>query len=265
MILSEESQRYPNEPVITKLLLEAQQSLAAERRERQLQQIAAKASDLLARGAFEEAEQVLLDAIPQFPNDARLTRSLSAAIQGRREREKKKFVGECLERARSHGGQGNLDAALQEIESGLARYPSEPLLEQPKREFSAKLQEQRRSARLAALNAQMDGFLKANNFPAALAEVSAALEAYPGDADFLSLEEAVRNAKRSYDQQVAETDAEQGVADLENRNQFEEASALLEAAIAGYPDSSRLSSLRDGLQQRWQAAVRTGEDPIGGS
>ncbi len=154
MILSEESQRYPNEPAITKLLLEAQQSLAAERRERQLQQIASKASDLLARGAFEEAEQVLLDAIPQFPNDARLTRSLSTAIQGRREQERKKFVGECLERARSHSGQGNLEAALQEIESGLARYPSEPLLEQPKREFSAKLQEQRRSARLAALKAR---------------------------------------------------------------------------------------------------------------
>lgn len=257
MALSEISQRYPNEPTILKLLREAQQNLAAERRERQLQQISTKVSELLARGSFEEAEHILLDAISQFPDDARLSRNLSAAIQGRRDREKKKVVGECLERARSHSARGNLQAAIEEIESGLARYPAEPLLEEPKRDLSAKLREQHHAARLAELNAQMDEFLIPRNFQAGLDAVSAALKEYPEDPDFLSLHTAVRNAERSHAQQAAEADAKQRIAELEKRNEYDAAFSLLRTAIALYPDSSRLAGLRSALEERWQAAART--------
>jgi serine/threonine protein kinase len=254
--LSEASQRYPQDPAILKLLLEAQQKLAAERRERQLQQVSSKAADLLAAGSFDEAEQLLLDAIPQFPDDARLTRTLSAAIQGRRDLEKKRFASKCLERAQGLASENKLGEAVQELESGLSRYPDEPTLQKQRREFAATLRERQRVARLSALRESVGRLVGAQDFGSALAEISQALTEYPDDPEFKSLETSTREAQRSHEQQRAETDAEKRVAAFEKDGQYDQAWSLVQSAFALYPNSTRLAQLRDAIDQHRQAAVR---------
>jgi serine/threonine protein kinase len=256
MTLSDASQRFPRERAVVELLLDAQSRLSAKRREQHLREILTRAEDLLAAGAFGEAEELLLNAISQFPADARLTRALSAAIQGRREREKTSAVGECLERVGQLTAEGRIEAALEELNRVLALYPSESSLEPRRRELAARLREERRVALLARLQPRVEADLKQGSFGAPLSAIAEALREYPGDAELLRLQTTIQETRRAFQRERAEVDAAQRTSELESRQEFAAAIQLVKSALDYYPESERLTVLRDQLQERWDRFLR---------
>jgi serine/threonine protein kinase len=253
--LSASSQNYPGEAGFTELLLEAQQKLTAERRERQLNAARAKAAELLAKEAFEETEQFLLDAISQFPDDARLTDLLSAAIRGRREQEKKRTVERAISSAKQYAAKNLHEDGIRALDEALAVYPGEPSLESEKRELAATIRELRRIGRIKELRswASSGG---GGNFDAARAAADAALADYPGDAELTAIRDEIETARRAFARANAEREVAEQSAELESRGQYDEAIGLGDAALAKFPESESIARLRDEIVVRREKAER---------
>ncbi|HYK16405.1 MAG TPA: protein kinase [Bryobacteraceae bacterium] len=253
--LSAFAQKYPGEPGFTGLLLETQQKLTVERRERQLNAARAKAAELLANESFEETEQFLLDAISQFPDDARLTDLLSAAIQGRREQEKKRMVERAIGSAKQYASKNLYEDAIHAIDEALAVYPAEPSLESEKRELAGTLRELRRVEQVRELGAweELDG---GQNFDAARAAVDAALADYPGDAELTAIRDEIETARRAFARSKAEREVAERSAELESRAQYDEAIGLADAALAKFPESESIAKLKQGITARREQAER---------
>jgi serine/threonine protein kinase len=253
--LSASAQKYPGEAGFTGLLLEAQQKLTVERRERQLNAARAKAAELLANESFEETEQFLLDAISQFPDDARLTDLLSAAIQGRREQGKKRAVERAIGSAKQYASKNLYEDAIHAIDEALAVYPAEPSLESEKRELAGTLRELRRVEQVRELGAwaELDG---GQNFDAARAAVDAALADYPGDAELTAIRNEIETARRAFVRSKAEREVAERSAELESRAQYDDAIGLADAALAKFPESESIDRLKQGITARREKAER---------
>jgi serine/threonine-protein kinase len=254
--LSAASQRFPRERGLAELLLDAQQKLAAERRDRQLREVLAVAGQLLDRAAFAEAEQLLLNAITQFSNEPRLTSVLSAAIEGRREREKRRAIGECLQTVGGLVDEGRLEDAIRELDRALSAYPAEPDLQQRQQEISRRLAEERRARRLEELRVLCGAEVREGRFDSARDRIAAALLEYPGDADFLRLQTSVQEARREAERKRAETDSTARAADLEASGKHEEAIEILRSACDLFPESIPLKKRFDEHAWRWQEISR---------
>jgi serine/threonine protein kinase len=252
--LSSAIERYPHEPALKELLLEAEQKLAAERTERQLEQTRTKAADLIARDAFAEAEQLLHDAISRFPQEPRLKVLLSSASRGHEEQKKRGIIEQVLNRAGQMSGQRLFADAIRELDALLVVYPSEPSVERRRQELTHSLREERRAQRVAELRGWSNSH--GENFGAALDSVDKALLEYPGDTDLISIRTAIEAGERSFARQKAETDVASQAAELEGQGQFKEALDLAESTKAKYPESEALGGLPAAILRRWEEAYK---------
>ena len=253
--LSSSSQIYPDETGFTELLLEAQQKLTAERRARQLNADRTRASELLAAEAFEEAEQFLLDAISQFPDDARLTDLLSSAIRGHREQEKKRTVERAISSAKQYAGKNLYEDGIHALDEALAVYPAEPALEAHKRDLTATLREHRRVERVQELKgwAASGG---SRDFDAARAAVDAALVEYPNDPDFSAIRAEIETARRAFERSNTEREVAARTSDLESQGKYDEALNLTDAELAKFPESEFITGLKKDVLARREEAER---------
>jgi len=253
--ISASARKYPGETGFTELLLEAQQKLTLERRERQLNAARTKAGELLASQAFEEAEQFLLDATSQFPGEARFTDLLSSAIQGRREQEKKRTVERAISSAKHYAAGKLYDDGIRALDEALAVYPAEPALEAEKRELTAARYEARRVERVRELREWIAAGKK--DFDAARASADAALAEYPGDAELTAVRGEIETAHRAFDRSNAERETAVRSAEMEARGQYTEALSLADAQLSKFPESEAIAALKQDILARRDQAERS--------
>jgi len=256
---------HPQESGLKESQAALQQALAQSRQEfvhaavtdaRQLE----KAGDL--PGALKRVQQ----ALATYPDEADLERfagSLKAALEKLR-RERELSIGRYLASAREKQEAGDPQAALAEIDRGLAAHPDERRLV----EFSATLRrdieetKRRRDELIASCLGQAGKLQAAGNLEAALAQVAQGLASYPDAGELREMEARLREAleaalrKRADDVRACLARARE----LQAGGQIEDALSLVEQALALYPGERDLTQLQKKLQRAAQEVRRkTGE------
>jgi hypothetical protein len=247
---------FPKAPVFDSLLREARLQAEAARRESSIRATLDSAEGHIQAAEFAQAERELSAALAEHLNEPRLAARLAEATRGRMEQEKREAIAACLRDATRLAAAGQLEAALDGLDTGLAVYSDDAGLRQARARVAAQLAAEQRARSVALTRSECETAAAAGQFDAALATLAAALRAWPGDTELAALEQRLLDLKRDTERRAAEQECARATAALVGRGDYEAAGALCRRQLELYPESEALASRARQLEAEWSELSR---------
>ncbi len=253
--------KYPAEEELKKLAARLQAGV--ERVQRELEQSVAR---YLAAARKKQQSGDLQDALAEMdhglaahPDEPRLLQfraALRKAIEDLA-RQQDELIAACLVQAEKLENAGNLDAALAQIEQGLASYPGSAKL----REMEAHLREalaaslRKKAEDVRECLAQAHELENARKYDAACQRVAQTLSLYPAHRDLVQLQKRLQQLAQDARRKSGESVVQ--VRELQTAGDLEGALRYAQQAMDAYPEEPRLVQLsteaRNAFQQRERA------------
>lgn len=257
---------YPTERDLKQLQSRLQRT--AQEARRKTDELVSQVREFQAAGQMEGGLMCVEQALASYPHEPRLlqlSKTIKSEIQ-ERARAHEESISWCINQARKLRETGDLQAALAQIEQGLASYPHEAKLKELDLLLIKEIEESRRKRdELVSLcTAEARKYQEAGDFRAALAKIEAGLAAYPAEQRLLqiatSLRKTLQDVQRKRDESVNLFTAR--ARELQEAGNLEAALTEAERGLLSHPDDDRLSQLRSMLKRAHDESLRRKEESI---
>jgi hypothetical protein len=148
-VLQQATVQFPGDPALTRLLGVAQDRVREQRQAEDISNSVSEAEHLARSGRFDEASQLLEEALKRYPRESRLTRCKEGITAAKAAREQQLIRAQKLEKANALRHNGNLEAALHLLRSVAESTTAGPLANDPEiarltEQIESELQEKHR-------------------------------------------------------------------------------------------------------------------------
>ncbi len=263
---------YSADPDLVSLLEQLEQEWAAKRRADAVRKVSESAVQLLDRKQWQEAQQVLRQALIQYSGEGRLIDLLKRADEELRAQEKARAIEAIIREAISRSAAKEYGRALACLDQGLQTWAGDPALVSLREKVVASQAAAARQKEIESCSERASSLAGRMDFGGALAAIAEALAKFPSERALLDLQ-----ARISADwEQHKQREAIRGIASearlLITRGRLEEAADLLNDSLSRHPGDADLQSLsaqvREAIRAREQAraveeAVREARDLAG--
>ena len=244
-LVAQSLKTYPAEPRLVKAQSEIEEQWARAKREAAIREVLEDSERLVQAGDFETAVDVLEASCQEYPDDLRLSGSLTSARDALASKRREQGIAKAAAEAQSYLGQSRYDQALETVGRAAAEYGDDPRLSGLHQKiFHAKAAWERTQAARELIEKSKELVLK-DDFQAALELLQSGIAQFPNEPELsksLAATKAALSAKQREDgieRLCAETRAHQ----VECR--FEEALKAVDRGFAEYGKDRRLTDARD--------------------
>ena len=232
--------------------LRRRQAEEAERRARLTVELE-QADRLMAERRFNEASYLLERLLVEFPAEAPV-RALAEEV--RAEVSRVAAVARALERCDELRVEGNLDEALEVLNSALTAYPGEPELIAACREIAGRKEAIRVAVAVRAILKEVRRRLDKGRPDLAAQFLKERLPEFPDDPSLLARLAEIERDLPEWQQQRLENESLNRAALLEEKQQWAVALTILEEALKACPESEKLAAAVHRFQEKRQEEER---------
>jgi len=256
--------RYPNSVELGDLLRQVEEQLSAlAAGSSQVKVITRQVEELKQQERFQEAINLIIEAVAQLPNRPELTALLSGTVQAQKEREKARAVEACRERVSSLRQSANWTAAMEAIDSLLAQYPGELPLLQLRAEVESERQVRLRAAEVESSIHRARELESNGQIEAAEGVLQEALRRFPDEGALARALTGVRAVREAGRRSVIAGAAIERARELQAEHQWDTALDVLNAALRDAPGEERLERQRaEAVQVRVKSMLREADDLV---
>lgn len=210
----------------------------------ELAKVQQKIDELVGAGKFQEATDYVLELHGGSLNQNELGKLLARILQARKESEKQEAIRRELAQAADSADQGDWTKALSLLDTALTRFPSEPKIEEFRKQVTERWQADLRRRAVESLLEEARALERAGNLQAARDRVAKDLDSLAQDPALLAelhrFDAALEAARREAAIQLAVSQAES----LRDERKWHEALELLQRAVASEGPDARMEELR---------------------
>ena len=252
----------PDEPTVRQLRKQAEDGLAAQRRMEAIEKAAGAVETLLEASNVDEAVRQIDNAVRTYPNEKRLgeVRAKVLAAKSSRERDKlRKWVSENFDRLYA---ENRFAEAMEIVQVGLRAYADEPMFLELQQKVQEHAEKAKRDEAVRQAVAEGNRLLAQNRPQQAIEVLQKATAQYPQQEGIERLLAEAIAGQKSREREEAVTKAIAEAQDRVNRQNFDEALAILEEPLKSWPEEAQLLASRQQiLDQRasWQRQVAINE------
>jgi serine/threonine protein kinase len=236
----------PHNPEVEQLLRQTREKAESRRLAHAVDQVFVQTRGLAIAGQFDEAIQLLRDALKTFSGDARLQELLDVISKQREEWRVKQHLGEVVQTATRLLNEKRFPETIQVLNDALQRHSGEPSLLVLLDRATAEWESAKRADALTLVTSKIESALKATRLDEATRLVQAHSAEWGAEALFIALRNQVEAAQRKEQRNRQVQEALKQIRALEVDGQWEAALKACRAAIATIPDEAELleSSVR---------------------
>ena len=256
--------RYPNSVELEDVSRQVEERLAAlAAGSSQVQVITRQVEDLRQQERFQDAIDLIIEAVAQLPNRPELTALLSGTVQAQKEREKTRAVKACRERVSALRQSANWPAAMEAIDTLLAQYPGEPPLLQLRAEVESERQVRLRAAEVESSIHRARELESTGQIEAAEGVLQEALWRFPDEGALARALTGVRAVSEAARRSAIADAAIERARELQAEHQWDTALDVLNAALRDAPGEERLERQRaEAVQVRVKSMLREADDLV---
>ena len=247
---------YPDENRLSGALSLGREAVAARRREAAIDELYGQAEIRLRNREFDEAMQIVENGVGTLGEHVRLTALKDRILAAKADWARTESCRTAIENARQHLASDDPESAVQLLEAVLRQYPEEEQLTGAVASARLALEAKRKEEAIQAALRVAGTHLEQQRFDRALTVIDEVVQVRGEDARLMDLRDRVANAKadwvRSEQIGIAIRDSEEQIANGDP----ERAVAVLDAALAHYPDEEQLLIAAAGARQALDALRR---------
>lgn len=228
---------------LTSRLVELRNRIAAVRKNQKVAEASRAALALVESQRFEEACQVLDEALQHYPGEPKLIETLKRVQTGQEEWVRSEAIRQAVEQARAQQDRKDLDGALATVRTAMRTSGPNAELAKLDDELSRAIEERRRrkleqerAERLSRSIAQVENALTVADLPAARAALSEARGQFGGDPALVAVGKRVEAAIR----QAQEEEARQHEEERRQKEQAERERQQAEGAARSHWEATRI-------------------------
>jgi serine/threonine protein kinase len=256
--------QFPDEASLQELYNVAKNSFRDRQRQERIADVDKNIRSLLENKDVSAARRLLKDSVSEFGKHPQFDQLGGVIDSFQREEEKRSIVRETVDLARSMVKSANYAQAIAALESALARYPGEEIMDDLLREAREGYKLQRKSRRIEEIVAECRRQISERNHQAALKVARAGIEEYPDEPLLTSILAEIKGLLAEIEKDRAVRAALASASELEDQIEYERAIEVLSLALERNPSHQdlldRLSSLKQKAARQRQ--VNTAVDKV---
>ncbi|PYS48651.1 MAG: hypothetical protein DMG13_25090, partial [Acidobacteria bacterium] len=242
--------KFPGEPVLTRLVDAAEQSLLQQKRARRIASVHEQAKSLASAKDFQAALQLIRNSLRELGSEPSLEALAHSIDDLRQEHEEQEAIRAAVGDAKEMLGSKDYSGAVVLLEQALEKYRGERAIESLLAEAREQLALQRQSDAIDAILGKARELLQGREFQAALAMVRSGIKEYPDDSRLAAMAAEIKTVILEMEKQRAIRSTLDSAAALRDRGEFSKAAQLLEQGLLKAPGQTELQEELARLKKR---------------